>query len=116
MWQATVLIITNINVATKGLGINYICNVYIILYCETFCFQARLIDIHDVKPLYESKIFKSNNYVYDAHRKMIVQTVPAAATPENQNGTDSDMYACKTEDSSRTKKDMLKNHKKNMII
>ncbi|GFG36925.1 hypothetical protein Cfor_05367 [Coptotermes formosanus] len=45
--------------------------------------RARLIDIHDVKPLYESKIFKSNNYVYDAHRKMIVQTVPEAATPEN---------------------------------
>ncbi|XP_033608678.1 DNA replication licensing factor Mcm2 isoform X2 [Cryptotermes secundus] len=45
--------------------------------------RARLIDIHDVKPFYESKIFKSNSYVYDAHRKMIVQTVPEAAIPEN---------------------------------
>lgn len=75
---------------------------YIVLYCETFCFQARLIDIHDVKPLYESKIFKSNNYVYDAHRKMVVQTVPAAATPENQNETDSDTYTCQTEEASHS--------------
>ncbi|KDR16761.1 DNA replication licensing factor Mcm2 [Zootermopsis nevadensis] len=45
--------------------------------------RARLIDIHDVKPFYESKIFKSNNYMYDVRRKMIVQTVPEAATPEN---------------------------------
>ncbi|PSN29948.1 DNA replication licensing factor Mcm2 [Blattella germanica] len=45
--------------------------------------RARLIDIHDVKPFYESQIFKSNNYVYDARRKMITQVVPEAATPEN---------------------------------
>ncbi|XP_069685612.1 DNA replication licensing factor Mcm2 [Periplaneta americana] len=45
--------------------------------------RARLIDIHDVKPFYESKIFKTNNYIYDARRKMIIQTVPEAATPEN---------------------------------
>jgi len=38
MWQGAVLIIININVATKGLGINYICNMYIVVYCETFCF------------------------------------------------------------------------------
>ncbi|XP_063242568.1 DNA replication licensing factor Mcm2 [Bacillus rossius redtenbacheri] len=49
---------------------------------KDFIDRARMIDIHDVKPFYESKIFKTNNYVYDAKRKMIVQTIPEAAVPE----------------------------------
>lgn len=31
-----------------------------------------------------------------------MQTVPAAATPENQNETDSDTYTCKTEEATRS--------------
>ncbi|XP_046389557.1 DNA replication licensing factor Mcm2 [Ischnura elegans] len=41
--------------------------------------RARLINIYDVKQFYESRIFKMNNFSYDAKRKIILQTVPEAA-------------------------------------
>lgn len=38
--------------------------------------RAKQIDIHNLHPFYESHIFKSNNFVYDPRRKVIVQTIP----------------------------------------
>nr|CAD7408822.1 unnamed protein product [Timema poppensis] len=49
---------------------------------KDFIDRARLIDIHDVKPFYESKIFKANNYTYDSRRKLIIQTIPEAGVVE----------------------------------
>nr|CAD7434822.1 unnamed protein product [Timema monikensis] len=49
---------------------------------KDFIDRARLIDIHDVKPFYESKIFKANNYTYDLRRKLIIQTIPEAGVVE----------------------------------
>lgn len=45
--------------------------------------QAKQIDIHDLKPFYESKIFKSNDFVYDAKRKVIIHTVPETLSRED---------------------------------
>jgi len=39
-------------------------------------FQAKQIDIHNLHPFYESDIFKTNNFVYDSERKVIMQTFP----------------------------------------
>ncbi|XP_076239028.1 DNA replication licensing factor Mcm2 [Calliopsis andreniformis] len=38
--------------------------------------RAKQIDIYNLQPFYESDIFKSNNFVYDSKRKVIVQTLP----------------------------------------
>lgn len=38
--------------------------------------RARQIDICNLHPFYESEIFKSNNFLYDAKRKVIIQTLP----------------------------------------
>ncbi|KOC63500.1 DNA replication licensing factor Mcm2 [Habropoda laboriosa] len=38
--------------------------------------RAKQIDIYNLHPFYESDIFKSNNFVYDSRRKVIVQTLP----------------------------------------
>lgn len=38
--------------------------------------KARQIDIHNLNPFYQSPVFKNNNFVYDARRKVIVQTLP----------------------------------------
>ncbi|XP_050308294.1 DNA replication licensing factor Mcm2 [Anthonomus grandis grandis] len=38
--------------------------------------KAKQIDIHDLKPFYQSKVFESNHFVYDAKRKVIIHTVP----------------------------------------
>ncbi|XP_046742708.1 DNA replication licensing factor Mcm2 [Diprion similis] len=41
--------------------------------------RAKQIDIHNLHPFYESHIFKSNNFIYDPKRKVIVQTMPDAS-------------------------------------
>ncbi|XP_014598435.1 PREDICTED: DNA replication licensing factor Mcm2 [Polistes canadensis] len=38
--------------------------------------RAKQIDIHNLHPFYESDIFKTNNFVYDSRRKVIIQTLP----------------------------------------
>ncbi|XP_078036885.1 DNA replication licensing factor Mcm2 [Augochlora pura] len=38
--------------------------------------KAKQIDIYNLQPFYESDIFKSNNFVYDSKRKVIIQTLP----------------------------------------
>ncbi|OWR41481.1 DNA replication licensing factor Mcm2 like protein [Danaus plexippus plexippus] len=38
--------------------------------------RARQINITDLKPFYDSRIFKMNNFSYDAKRKVIVHTLP----------------------------------------
>lgn len=45
---------------------------------KDFMDKARQIDIHDVKPFYESRIFKANHYSYNGKKKVIVQTVSDA--------------------------------------
>ncbi|KAJ8968837.1 hypothetical protein NQ317_005305 [Molorchus minor] len=45
--------------------------------------KAKQIDIHDLKPFYQSKIFESNNFVYDSKRKTIIHTVPETITTED---------------------------------
>ncbi|CAG9822909.1 unnamed protein product, partial [Phaedon cochleariae] len=45
--------------------------------------KAKQIDIHDLKPFYQSKIFEVNNFVYDARRKVIIHTVPEAISTED---------------------------------
>ncbi|XP_011305646.1 DNA replication licensing factor Mcm2 isoform X1 [Fopius arisanus] len=40
--------------------------------------KAKRIDIHNLQTFYESPVFKNNNFVYDAKRKVIVQTLPDA--------------------------------------
>lgn len=40
--------------------------------------RARQINISDLKPFYESKIFKINNFTYDQKKKVIIQIVPIA--------------------------------------
>ncbi|KAA0192153.1 hypothetical protein HAZT_HAZT006800 [Hyalella azteca] len=37
--------------------------------------RARQINIHNLQPFFESAIFRSNNYIHDAQRKVIMQTV-----------------------------------------
>ncbi|XP_066256670.1 DNA replication licensing factor Mcm2 [Euwallacea similis] len=38
--------------------------------------KAKQIDINDLKPFYQSKIFENNHFVYDGKRKVIIHTVP----------------------------------------
>ncbi|XP_015436900.1 PREDICTED: DNA replication licensing factor Mcm2 isoform X2 [Dufourea novaeangliae] len=38
--------------------------------------RAKQLDIYNLHPFYESNIFKSNNFVYDSRRKIIIQTLP----------------------------------------
>ncbi|XP_012152928.1 DNA replication licensing factor Mcm2 [Megachile rotundata] len=38
--------------------------------------RAKQIDIYNLHPFYESDIFKTNNFVYDSRRKVIIQTFP----------------------------------------
>ncbi|CAK9795106.1 DNA replication licensing factor Mcm2 [Anthophora quadrimaculata] len=38
--------------------------------------RAKQIDIYNLHPFYESDIFKSNNFIYDSRRKVIIQTLP----------------------------------------
>lgn len=45
---------------------------------KDFMDKARQIDIHDVKPFYDSHIFKANHYSFNAKKKAIVQTVSDA--------------------------------------
>ncbi|CAG9832644.1 unnamed protein product [Diabrotica balteata] len=45
--------------------------------------KAKQIDIHDLKPFYQSQIFESNNFVYDAKRKVIIHTVPETMITED---------------------------------
>lgn len=42
----------------------------------SFRFQAKQIDIYNLRPFYESDVFKSNNFVYDSKRRVIIQTIP----------------------------------------
>ncbi|XP_060524669.1 DNA replication licensing factor Mcm2 [Cylas formicarius] len=44
--------------------------------------KAKQIDIHDLKPFYQSRIFESNHFSFDAKRKVIVHTVPETLTEE----------------------------------
>ncbi|CAH1126119.1 unnamed protein product [Ceutorhynchus assimilis] len=44
--------------------------------------RAKQIDIHDLKPFYQSKIFENNHYVYDAKRKIIIHTIPETLTDD----------------------------------
>lgn len=41
--------------------------------------RAKQIDIRDLKPFYESGIFKENGFSYNSEKKVIVQIVPEAA-------------------------------------
>lgn len=41
--------------------------------------RAKQIEIFNLKPFYESDVFKNNAFSYDAKRKVIVQIVPEAA-------------------------------------
>ncbi|KAK7870011.1 hypothetical protein R5R35_011978 [Gryllus longicercus] len=45
-----------------------------------FLHKARMIDIHNVKPFYESRVFKANHFMYDPKRKVILQSVPEVTT------------------------------------
>ncbi|XP_056644504.1 DNA replication licensing factor Mcm2 [Diorhabda sublineata] len=45
--------------------------------------KAKQIDIHDLKPFYQSQIFESNNFIYDAKRKVIIHTVPESIGTED---------------------------------
>ena len=38
--------------------------------------RAKQIDIYNLRPFYETEVFKSNNFVYDSRRKVIIQTIP----------------------------------------
>lgn len=38
--------------------------------------RARQINISDLKPFYDSRIFKMNSFSYDAKRKVIVHVLP----------------------------------------
>ena len=38
--------------------------------------RAKQIDIYNLRPFYETDVFKSNNFVYDSRRKVIIQTIP----------------------------------------
>lgn len=60
-----------------------ICNdgCYIIQIRLTF--QAKQIDIRDVKPFYQSSIFEANNFIYDSKRKIILHTVPETLISED---------------------------------
>lgn len=42
--------------------------------------RARQINISDLKPFYESRIFKLNNFSYDQKRKVIIHTLPEVPT------------------------------------
>ncbi|KAL4142954.1 hypothetical protein QTP88_005342 [Uroleucon formosanum] len=37
--------------------------------------RVKQIDIHDLRPFFESKLFKNNNFVYDEKRHIIIQTL-----------------------------------------
>lgn len=50
---------------------------------KSVLFQAKEINIHDVKPFYKSKCFEANNFVYDSTRKVIVYSVPDAISSED---------------------------------
>uniref|UniRef100_A0A8D8WMM2 DNA replication licensing factor MCM2 n=2 Tax=Cacopsylla melanoneura TaxID=428564 RepID=A0A8D8WMM2_9HEMI len=41
--------------------------------------KARQINIYDLRPFYESKLFKTNHYTYDKNKEKIIQRVPAVA-------------------------------------
>lgn len=41
--------------------------------------RAKQIEIFNLKPFYESDVFKNNGFSFDAKRKVIVQIVPEAA-------------------------------------
>uniref|UniRef100_A0A1B6CC10 DNA replication licensing factor MCM2 n=1 Tax=Clastoptera arizonana TaxID=38151 RepID=A0A1B6CC10_9HEMI len=43
---------------------------------KDFIDKAKQINIFDLRPFYDSKLFESNHFVYDSKRKMIVQTLP----------------------------------------
>lgn len=42
--------------------------------------RARQINISDLKPFYDSRIFKMNSFSYDAKRKVIVHVLPDTPT------------------------------------
>uniref|UniRef100_A0A1B6LKB5 MCM C-terminal AAA(+) ATPase domain-containing protein n=1 Tax=Graphocephala atropunctata TaxID=36148 RepID=A0A1B6LKB5_9HEMI len=44
---------------------------------KDFLDKAKQINIYDLRDFYESKIFESNHFRYDAKRKLIVQTLPS---------------------------------------
>jgi DNA replication licensing factor MCM2 len=41
--------------------------------------RAKQIDIHNLKPFYDSEVFKKNGFSYDGKTKTILQIVPEAA-------------------------------------
>lgn len=41
--------------------------------------RAKAIDIHNLKPFYDSELFKKNGFAYDTKRRTILQIVPEAA-------------------------------------
>lgn len=41
--------------------------------------RAKQLNIINLKDFYDSQLFKSNGFVYDAKRKVILQNVPEAA-------------------------------------
>ncbi|KAF2893898.1 hypothetical protein ILUMI_12275 [Ignelater luminosus] len=45
--------------------------------------KAKQLDIHDLKPFYQSKLFENNNFVYDARRKVIIHTIPETLAAED---------------------------------
>lgn len=49
--------------------------------------RAKQIHIHNLKPFYESEIFKSNFYSYDAKRKIIVMTMPESELSATQESS-----------------------------
>jgi len=42
---------------------------------KEFIEKANQINIQSVLPFYESDLFKKNNFIYDAKRKIIIQTL-----------------------------------------
>lgn len=47
--------------------------------------RAKQLDIYDLNPFYNSKIFESNNFSYDSKRKVILHTVPEAFTADRKS-------------------------------
>lgn len=41
--------------------------------------RAKQLDIYDLKPFYESDVFKKNGFSYDPQRRVLLQIVPAGA-------------------------------------
>ncbi|RZF34923.1 hypothetical protein LSTR_LSTR011417 [Laodelphax striatellus] len=65
--------ITNEHVAfNRGKGVR---DAVVEIHESDFLERAKQINIRDVKPFYESKLFQSHHYQYDSNRRMITQTI-----------------------------------------